>query len=140
MLHGMTDQRPDDLEPLAKSWLQPARVSVSGEEAAFDGYDRTQRAYVFTLRNPAKNPQLAFDIHAGPDTPLCHPVFLIRNWSTAKARVAIKGTSQEITDIRQSVEFAPEQNSLVRWVPADIASPVQVTVKPDGRLSAGVDQ
>ena len=90
MLHGMTDQRPDDLEPLAKSWLQPARVSVSGEEAAFDGYDRTQRAYVFTLRNPAKNPQLAFDIHAGPDTPLRDPVFLIRNWSAAEARVTFK--------------------------------------------------
>lgn len=140
MLHGMTDQRPDDLVPLAKSWLQPARVSVSGEDAAFDGYDRTQRAYVFTLRNPAKNPQLAFDIHAGPDTPLRHLVFLIRNWTAAEAMVTFEGTSQKITNIRQSVEYGPEQNSLVLWVPADIAAPVRVTVKPVGKLSAGADQ
>lgn len=130
MLHGMTEQRPEQLVPLAKSWLQPARISMSGEDVSFDGYDRIQRAYVFTRRNPATSTALTFDIHAGSDTPVCHPVFVIRNWSGDTARVTFKGTAQEMADIRQSVEAGPEQNTLVVWVPADFVTPVQVTVKP----------
>ena len=52
MLDGLTDQPPSELAVLAKSWLSPPELVVTGSEFKSTGYDPTQRAFVLE-RNAA---------------------------------------------------------------------------------------
>ncbi|MHC4757918.1 MAG: hypothetical protein ACYTE8_04610 [Planctomycetota bacterium] len=45
-LYGMSNEPIKELLPLAKSWIQPAVIEVSGSGFASSGYDKLQRAYV----------------------------------------------------------------------------------------------
>ena len=46
-LYGMTNENPETLVPLAKSWNRPPKVKMLNNNYAFDEYDYTQRAYMF---------------------------------------------------------------------------------------------
>ena len=85
MVHGLSEQPADRLLAIAKSWLRPAAVTVKTEGAAFDGYDRTQRAYLFTLRDPDPPRGVEFDLAATPETPVHNPAFVIRRWQCPTA-------------------------------------------------------
>jgi hypothetical protein len=130
MLHGLSDQPADRLLAVAKSWLRPAAVTVKTQGATFDGYDRTQRTYVFTLRDSDKTRSVEFDIAATSETPLHNPAFVVRRWQGSVAKVAVNGGRHKPAEIQQAVEFGLTDNSLVVWLPADISTTTRVNITP----------
>jgi hypothetical protein len=102
MLHGLTAKRPEDLVPLAKSWLYPPQLKLKGGHAA---YDAAQRAYVIkdggrtgldgTLmadkNHPAVNPAFILD-----DLRLDNPVVRIDGQTLAPGKDFQHGTVREL--------------------------------------------
>jgi hypothetical protein len=128
MLHGMSDQPAERLLAVAKAWLRPAPVTLKTPGATFDGFDRTQRAYVFTLRDADPTRGVEFDIAATPETPLHNPAFVIHRWQGAAAKVVVSGGPPNPAEIRQAVEFGLKDNSLVVWLSADITTATRVAI------------
>lgn len=130
MLHGLSDQPADRLLTVAKSWLRPAAVTMKTQDATFDGYDRTQRAYVFTLRDSDTTRSIEFDIAATPETPLHNPAFIVHRWQGSGAKVVVNGGTPKPAEIQHAVEFGLTGNSLVVWLPADISTATRVCITP----------
>ena len=45
-MYGASQQTPEELARLARSWAQPPELKVNGNEFKSLGYDLTQRAYI----------------------------------------------------------------------------------------------
>jgi hypothetical protein len=130
MLHGMTEKNVGQLVPIAKAWLRPCEVEVKVNGCAFEGYDRTQRAYCFSMERSGKSGGCVFVTRASESVPLLNPVFVVRNWTHATAKVRIKGSGQKIEEIRHGLEYGIGGNVLVVWVKARISHPVEVSIVP----------
>ena len=89
LLQGMTDQPAASLMGLAKSWISAPQVTdVSG--GVSHGYEKSHRAYVFTIDNKS----LAFQIAATKKQTIHNVCIELRNWQNKhdKAAVKINGT------------------------------------------------
>lgn len=71
MLHGMTDKRPEELVPLAKSWLYPPQLDLKGGTAK---YEAAQRAYLITSTG---NAGLSGTLMADMNHPAVNPAFVL---------------------------------------------------------------
>ena len=124
---------------LAKAWLRPSEVGPKVTGCAFEGYDRTQRAYCFSLQSSGKSRGCLFEAKASKSLPLLNPVFLVRNWTHSTAKVKIKGSGQKIEEIRHGSEYGLGENILVVWVKGLISNPVEVPSSPEasrGRMAS----
>ena len=130
LLDGLTEKKASDLVPLAKSWLSPPKMDVTGAAHGL-GYDAAQRAFVIQS-NPASTGPLTVTWHADPDSPLVNPALVIQGWTT-DARLRIDGKDKEPSDIlRVGHERHLDGDDLVIWMEMESTRFVTMEISPSG--------
>ena len=123
LMEGMSEKPAEQLLPLAKSWLAPARARCGA--GVTSAYDAAQRAYVLT-RESGKVKTLRVTLGASKDSPLVNPVLVVPNWS-ADAPAKLTVSPAQPTDVRQGVNRRPNGvNALVVWMELTAERPVEV--------------
>ena len=77
MLHGLTNQKAENLRDLTKSWANPATIKFA-TNALMNVYDPTERAYQIMANEKINS--LNFSIEANAESPIENPVFVVKNW------------------------------------------------------------
>ena len=112
----MTDQPIDSLVPLARSWNSAPAATLAGSGFESGGYDKNQRAYVFTAKAPGAS-ALEFSFEATTDSPIQNPAFVVKNWGNRPAKLAIDGKAiPRGKDFRFGHNKTLEGTDLVAWV------------------------
>ena len=127
MMHGLTTKSAAELVPLAKSWISAPKVETSGAGFSSEGYDLTQRAFVFT--NTGSNALFKSVFQASNDSPLYHPALVIKNWGDAQPRLKVDGKSVSWgPNYRFGRVFTLEGTNLVVWMNTEATKPVTVEI------------
>ena len=80
-MYGASQQTPEELARLARSWAQPPELKVSGNEFKSLGYDLTQRAYILeSIGN--QSDRLKMELMASKDSPVVNACFVVKGWNT----------------------------------------------------------
>jgi hypothetical protein len=117
MLHGLTMKSATELVPLAKSWLSPPSIEVSGTGFQNQGYDQTQRAFVVVRQNTATVPSLRLSLQASSESPLVNPGFVIKNWGDAQPKLRLDGKLvARGPDFRYGFVPTLEGSDLIVWL------------------------
>lgn len=123
LMEAMLKTSPENLIPLAKSWLNPpALTNLNGCKSK--GYDRTQRA--FLINATQKNISLMVD--ASKDHPVINPAFVIKNWiSNSPASLAVNGKGMTSgPNVRQGIIRDTDGSwSLIVWFKMEVTEPVE---------------
>jgi hypothetical protein len=111
LMEGVSNKSAEELIPLAKSWLNPAKIeAVSGCKSA--EYNRGQRAYVIE----ASDNKIVVKIKGSEDSPIINPAFVISNWK-GDASVTVDGDKLESgEDYRTGQPRMVADKDLVVWV------------------------
>jgi hypothetical protein len=126
LLDGLTERTASDLVPLAKSWLSPPKMDVTGPAHGL-GYDSAQRAFVIQCSSGSTGP-LTVTWHAGSDCPLVNPALVIRGWTT-DACLRIDGKDKEPGDaVRFGHERHLDGDDLVIWMDMEATRFVKIEI------------
>jgi hypothetical protein len=126
LMEGMSNKSPEELVPLAKSWLDPAQLEVKSG-CTSDGYDRAQRAYQLT----ATDSTISVALNATKDSPVVNPAFVIKDWGQADATIEVNGKSvPRGEDFRLGHPRTVKDKDLVVWVRAESADPLEIKLSP----------
>jgi hypothetical protein len=128
LLDGLTQKKASDLAPLARSWITPPSIDVSGGGQS-EGYDPAQRAFVANSENGRTSP-ITFIFHASESSPLVNPALVIRGWSSG-ARVTLDGN--EIfrgKRLRIGHERHLDSDDLVIWLELESTKLTRVEILP----------
>jgi hypothetical protein len=133
MLCGLTDRPIEELLPLARSWLRPAKMKV--ESAAFAGgaYDPAQRAYVLSCRDRGRPTKLEAVVAASAESPLVNMGLVVKDWGPGGAAVRVDGVA--VTPGKGCAVGHQERlegSDLVVWIERTAAAPVRVELSPVG--------
>jgi len=129
MLHGLTDKPIDELVPLAKSWLNPAELVVTGSACRSKGYDPTQAAYVLSCDKGPERIQL--ELKAEVDSPLVCPAFVLENWGNSGVKLTVNGSKAEPgKDFRFGHRDTPNGADLIIWLDKQTDRPVKLSLSP----------
>lgn len=129
-LYGLTERPFDQLIHIARSWLNPPSVVLSGQGFSFLGYDRSERAFKISKSNEIANSSLEMEIKASQESPLFNPALIIMNWGEEKPELRIDG--KLITPgktFRYGYNYRLEGTDLIIWLQFESVSPclVQIT-------------
>jgi hypothetical protein len=131
MLCGLTEKPAGELVPLAKSWLRPAELNLKTGAFGYEGYDRTQRAYVLVRKVGNQPGFIEFELAASEESPVINPAFVIRNWGEADAVLRIDG---EVVKHGKNFRFGHnrtlDQTELVVWIVQESTRLVKVAIGP----------
>jgi hypothetical protein len=86
LMEGMLNMEPDDLVPLARSWMKAPKLA---ELIGADGeYEPGQRAYLLNF----KSSPVSFKINASDQSPSINPAFVLKRWNDQlSAKIKING-------------------------------------------------
>jgi hypothetical protein len=120
-MEGISDKSPEELIPLAKSWLYPAAVeAIEGCENAV--YDSAQRAYTIE----ASGSKIVLKLKGSKGTPIVNPAFVISNWE-GSVSVLINGV--ELSDCEKLKIGQPKtvvDKDLVVWIEYESDSETEI--------------
>ncbi|MEI7899265.1 MAG: LamG domain-containing protein [bacterium] len=126
-LYGMTDKPAADLVPLAKSWIQPAAIKLTGAAFSSDGYNPDQRAYLLKRIQPGGG--LEMELAASEDSPVVNPAFVIQGWGDQTAKLKIDGADvPRGRDFRYGHRRTLESTDLIVWIKIVAKKPVRLAV------------
>ncbi len=129
LMTGLTDQGPDHLLKLAKSWLSPATASATGAGVSSINYDPTQRAWVVSRTAGSQEAPIQVTLDASEASPLVNPVIVVQDWQGA-AKVVVAGHPQANAMLKVANETVLEGQDLVIWCPLEDTSKVQIRIEP----------
>ncbi|MGQ9801867.1 MAG: LamG domain-containing protein [Candidatus Saccharicenans sp.] len=130
-IYGTTEDRPEKLADLAKSWIKAPELVLSSPNFEFLGYDRSQRAYVLKASNPGHPASLKVVMQSNQEQPLHNLCLIIKDWGEKGVQVSIDGKKQEngkgfrFGNIRKM-----EVYDLVIWVEKKSSKPVNIEIQP----------
>lgn len=124
LLTGLTRSSAAELAPIAASWRNPARLTMS------DGidvpYDAAQRAYVL----PASDRRtLKMTLHASTRSPAVHPAFVVPGWQGPAELRVINGAE---SPVHARLGYLDELNDsrLVVYLPITATGDVVLELRP----------
>lgn len=130
LMDGLTTRPIPQLLPLARSWITPPALQVSGEGFRSEGYDPTQRAWVVTKTGGAAG-AVTLSFAASEASPLFDPAVVIRNWGDAEARLKLDGKPVAWgKDARVGHVPRLEGTDLVVWLERQADKPTRVELSP----------
>ena len=109
----MTRDKPEELIPLAKSWLHPPELKLVDGEVI---YEPAERAYLVTKLSQAV---LHGKLLANPNQPALRPAFVLNNIRLTDPKVQVNG--QIITpgkDFQHGIVKELEQWKTIIWLDA----------------------
>ena len=124
MLHGMTQNKPEELVPLAKSWLYPPEMQLDAGEVV---YEPAERAYLVTKLS---NAVLKGKLLANPDQPAQRPAIVLNNIRLANPKVQVNG--QTLTpgkDFQHGIVKELAQWKTIIWIDAIFAENVDLLIR-----------
>jgi hypothetical protein len=131
LLDGLTTKPPRELLPLAKSWLSPPQIYVTGEGFRSEGYDAAERAFVLVHGASTRLAALDLTIQAGEESPAVNPAIVIKNWGEGGARVTLDGKPVAAgKDLRFGHVERLEGSDLVVWIQTQATKPLRVRLTP----------
>jgi hypothetical protein len=131
MLQGMTDKKADELVPLAKSWLQAPKMTITSDAYTGGTYDKSERAYIIEKTDPGNSTPCRFTLEASKDSPLLNPAIIIKNWGSQLSTLSINGKKiKHGKDFRQGIRKGPLGEDLIMWIRLDKQKPVKITLEP----------
>ena len=120
-MEGMLNQKPLDLIPLAKSWLQAPKLSkVKG---CTGKYDKPQRAYVLETESDS----ISMTILANEDKPVENLCLVFKHWNSKK-EAAIHVDGSEIENKQGIVRDTDGSYKLLVWIPKSASEPFNLTI------------
>lgn len=132
MLDGLTAQGAANLLPLAKSWLSPPRMEVSGEGYASKGYDPAQRAFVVVRQAGVPPAPLELTFAASESSPLDDPAIVVKDWGAEGARLKINGKAVAWgKDDRWGRIQRLDGADLIVWLRKESNSTLRITLNPE---------
>ncbi len=130
MLQGMTNKKPDELVPLAKSWLQAPAIKMAPGAFIGGNYDQSERAYMLERTDSGKACPCEITLEASKEAPLQNPAFIIKNWGSRLATLTIDGkTVDQGKDFRQGIRNGIEGEDLILWLRLEREKPVKILLK-----------
>ncbi len=134
MLQGMTDKKPDELVPLAQSWLNAPTIKVATDNYTGGRYDQSERAYIVEKTKTGICAPLAFVLEASGKSPIVNPAVIVKNWGGRPASLSINGRKiDEGIDFRQGIRKGPFGEDLITWIRLEKQEPVKIGFTPRGR-------
>jgi len=129
-LYGMTDQPPERVIPLGRSWIHAPPLRVERGPLRFKEYDMSQRAYILEAE---KAGEVSLILSASRESPLVNTCLLIRGWDSGNARILIDGKPVEPgKEIRTGFLKTMEGDDLLVWIAKTSESPVRIEIEPGG--------
>ncbi|MHC4149594.1 MAG: LamG domain-containing protein, partial [Planctomycetota bacterium] len=126
-IYGMTKNSAASLLPLAKSWIYPAELKLSGSEFISEGYNFKERAYVVDCKKGGSN--FKCKLMASQESPLVNPAFVLKNWGDGGAQLKIDG--RKIKRGR-NFRFGHRQNlegtDLIVWLKTESTQTVEIVL------------
>lgn len=130
-LFGLTGNSAAALAPLARSWINPPRLTLLSTGFSQDGYSKPQRAYVVVQQNPEARSILDLKIEASSDSPVYNPVLVIKNWGDDAASVKVDGrTMPPGPDLKEGHIKRMEGTDLVVWMKKRATQPITIRLAP----------
>jgi len=134
MLHGLTTRSAAELVPLARSWLSPPGVELSGTGFQSQGYDPSQRAFVIARESGAVASQLRLSLNASSGSPLVNPAFVVKNWGDAEPKLSIDGKPvARGANFRYGFVRHLEGSDLVVWLAIETTKLTNLEIAASGR-------
>jgi hypothetical protein len=122
LMEGMTDKPAGELASLAKSWLNPAKLTaISG--CVSDGYDKAQRAYMVK----AEGNKITFEIEGNSNSPIVNPCFVISNWKEKETKVTVVG--QHPDDVKIGYPSTVKDKDIVVWLRMECENKVKIIIE-----------
>lgn len=135
MLNGLSNKKPEQLVPLAKSWLSPAELKIDGSSGYKNlGFDQTERAYKISSSSRDSHDVLKLVLEATSESPVINPCLVITNWGTENADLSIENKPIERGNgFRYGFRNTPEGTDLVIWIEKESVTPVNITLRPSDK-------
>ena len=131
LLNGLTDKPAAALAPLAKSWLTPPSIKVSGDNYESAGFDPTERAWQLTKKEKAAAASLEITVEADADHPIVNPAFVVKNWGNGGAALTLDGKPiPRGKDFRFGHRQTLEGTDLVVWLKFESDKPANISIQP----------
>lgn len=126
-MYGTTDQAPNSLTDLAKSWVYPPELRLEGDGFVNQGYDRTQRNYDLTRTDVQAD--LSITLLASTESPAHNPAFQIKNWGGTTPAVTLNGRMlKRGKGYRLGHVARLEGTDLTVWIRCQDTEPLQIGV------------
>jgi len=127
LMDGLTNRPAAELAVLAKSWLHPAAIEISGPGFESKGYDPTERAFV-VVRNSGASPQLQLKLQASDNSLLFDPAVVVKNWNADAARVTVDGRALPAGTVRIGTIRHLDGTDLVVLMQQQTTKPMEITL------------
>ncbi len=112
LMYGFSNQSPQSLMPLAKSWNAPAEIKNTKGCKVID-YLQQERAY----HMESKSNSLEFLIAGSVETPILNPCFVIQNWGKVPVTLELDGKRVEKGEtLRYGYRTTDDGIDLVVWL------------------------
>lgn len=129
MLNGVTDKPVAGLVPLAKSWLKPAPIKVTGDDYVSSGYDQGERAYVLSCKQAGSTLKCSLD--ASEYSPAENIALVVQGWGKSGAVLQLDGAP---VIPGKTFRFGHRQGlkscDLIVWIEKESTTPVQIVLEP----------
>jgi len=131
MLYGMSDADPRELVQLARSWINPPELNVISGAAAFNGYDRSRRAYRIRIPKDSSPEPFILDLKASEQSPFAGGSLVLENWGEGNVSITV-GKDPAVTgrDYRTGYHRRLDGTDLVIWIPRRTERPFQIHIVP----------
>jgi hypothetical protein len=133
LLDGLTAKPPQELVPLAESWLSPPEIDVAGEGIRSEGYDAAERAFVLVREAPSMPLAADFTIQAREGSPAFNPAIVIKDWGDGEAHMTLDGKPMRAgKDLRFGHVQRLEGTDLVVWIQTQAVKPLRIRLTAAG--------
>jgi hypothetical protein len=132
LLDGLTTKPAGELANLAKSWVSPPEMLVSGTGARSKGFDPTQRAFVVERDETARAAALNITLQASSDSPVVNPAIVIENWD-GDVRIRVNGKPMARgKSLRVGFAHRLQGGDLIIWLQTEQREPLHIDLEPIG--------
>lgn len=134
-LYGMTDKTSTQgLLALARSYAQPAHMSVEGEGFVGQGFDPSERAYKIVRKETGKADALYCRFVASEQSPVENLALVIEGWGEAKVTLKIDGKKiKRGKDFRYGYRHVVDGVNLIVWIQRQSVEPITLVLTRRGQ-------
>jgi hypothetical protein len=128
-MYGASEQSPEELSLLARSWLQPPQMRSLESNFTSEGYDFTQRAWILNAGN-GKSDKLRIEIQASAESPVVNACLVIKGWDAENVTIQLDDKKlQKNNDFRIGNRRSIESEDLILWINVKSEKSLNLTIK-----------
>lgn len=126
-LIGITDQSNSHLITIGKNWLYPAKIKMTGKGFHFEGFDTTQKAYVFGNENTQAT-TLSFSF-SDVEEKIINPVIIVKNNPQKVKTIRLGNSDLDITEFKSGIIKKDNEYQLIIWLNKEISQGVPISIQ-----------